>query len=258
VPIIHVPYHLDEHVPDLNVPLPTDADVIEVSVELPGADIWSRLGRLYDSVAGAVEDVARVGSVPTVVSGDCTVSMGLAAGLQRAGIDAAVVWFDAHGDVQTLETTTSGYLGGMALRFLLGYRPELVSERLGLHASPEERVLLVGARDLDPAEVEYLASARLRRSAIDELSTEGLPAGPILLNLDLDVVDPADLPGLRYPAADGPDAPAVLRAARTVLDSGRVAALNIACTWHPGSADPDGAREHIVSTILTSVPEGAD
>lgn len=249
--IIYVPYHLDEHVPDLNVPLPAGADIIEMTVELPGDGTWSRLVRLNDSIAGAVEQVVRAGSVPAVVSGDCTVSIGMAAGLQRAGIDASIVWFDAHGDVQTLETTTSGYLGGMALRFLLGYRPELFSERLGLRPPPEERVLLVDARDLDPAEVEYLASARLRRSAIDELSAELLPAGPLLLNLDLDVVDPADLPGLRFPAPDGPAAPAVLRAARTVLDSGRVAAVNVACTWHPGRDDPDGVRERLVSTVLT-------
>lgn len=251
--IIYVPYHLDERLPDLSVPLPAGAEITEVTVELPEVDIWSRLGRLYDSVAGVVEHVVRAGSVPAVVSGDCTASIGMTAGLQRAGLDASIVWFDAHGDVQTLETTTSGYLGGMALRFLLGYRPELVAERLGLRAPAEERVLLVGARDLDPAEVEYLASARLQRAAIDELSAEVLPAGPLLLNLDLDVVNPAELPGLRYPASDGPGPSAVLHAARTVLDSGRVAALNIACTWHPGRADPDGVREHLVSTVLTSL-----
>ena len=227
-------------------------------MELSEADVWSRLGRLYDSVAGTVERAVRAGSVPAVVSGDCTVSIGLTAGLQRAGLDASVVWFDAHGDVQTLETTTSGYLGGMALRLLVGYRPELVSERLGLRPPAEERVVLVDARDLDPAELEYLASARLRRSTVEELSAEILPAGPLLLHIDLDVVDPAELPGLRYPASDGPDAAAVLRAARTVVDSGQVVALHIACCWHPGRADPDGVREHLVTTLLTSLWERPD
>jgi arginase len=116
-------------------------------------------------------------------------------------------------------------------------------------------VLLVDARDLDPAEDDYLASADVQRSTVDDLSVERLPAGPLLMNLDLDVVDPADLPGLRYPAPGGPDVPAVLRAARTVLDSGRVAALNIACTWHPGGTDPDGVRKHLVSTALASLPD---
>jgi arginase len=250
VSVIYVPYHLDERLPGLDVPLP---DVAEVVAELPEGDVWARLVRLYDSVAGTVERTVRDGSVPVVVSGDCSVSIGMMAGLQRAGVDASVVWFDAHGDLQTLETTTSGYLGGMALRLLLGYRPELVCERLGLRAPVEERVMLVDARDLDPAEVEYLASARVKRLAIEELSADTLPDGPLLVNLDLDIVDPAELPGLRFPAKDGPAGAAVLRAARTVFESGRVAGVNIACTWRPGQADPGGVREQLVSALLAGL-----
>ncbi|HCT77464.1 MAG TPA: arginase [Micromonosporaceae bacterium] len=253
-----MPYHLDEHLPDLKVPLPSGADVTELTVELPDADVWSRLVRLYDSVADAVAQEVRAGSVPVIVSGDCTVSIGITAGLQRAGLDASVVWFDAHGDVQTLETTTSGYIGGMALRILGGYRPELIGERLGLHAPPEEHVMLVDARDLDPPEVEYLASARIKRSTVEEVSAESLPAGPLLVNLDLDILDPAHLPGLRYPAADGPDVPALLRAARAVLDTEQVAAFHIACTWDAGHADPDGIREQLVSTVFARLWDRAD
>ena len=51
-----------------------------------------------------------------VASGDCLTALGTVAGLQAAGADPAVVWFDAHGDVQTPETTSSGYLAGMSLR----------------------------------------------------------------------------------------------------------------------------------------------
>jgi arginase len=253
VRIIYVPYHLDEHLPDLDAPLPPGAAIDELAADLPEADVWSRLAALYDVVAGAVERTVRGGTVPAVVSGDCTVSIGMAAGLQRAGIDPSIVWFDAHGDVQTLETTSSGYLGGMALRFLVGYRPELLAQRIGLRPPPEARVLLVDARDLDPAEVHYLESVPMRRLAIDELSADSLPAGPLLLNLDLDIVDPTQLPGLRYPAADGPDISAVLQSARTVFDTGRVAALNVACTWQPGHADPDRVREHLVAAALAGL-----
>lgn len=257
VSIISVPYHLDEQLPDRHAPLPAEADVTSLSVELPETDVWSRLGRLYESVADAVELSVRAGSLPAVVSGDCTVSVGVAAGLQRAGIDPSIVWFDAHGDLQTLETTSSGYLGGMALRVLLGYRPELVAQGLGLRAPTEDRVLLVGARDLDPPEVGYLATSGVRRSTIDELSADSLPAGPLLVNLDLDVVDPEVLPGLRYPAPDGPDVRSVLNAVRTVFESGRVAALNIACTWRPGGSDPDGVRDQLVSGAVSHLQKQA-
>ena len=75
-----------------------------------------------------------------VLSGDCTTWLGTVAGLQRAGLDPGIAWFDAHGDVQTLETTTSGYLGGLPLRQLTGYRPGLIADGLGLRPVPEHPI----------------------------------------------------------------------------------------------------------------------
>jgi arginase len=240
---ILVPYHLDEHLPDLDVPFPEGATV--VTADLPEGDTWARLAALYEPVAAAVADEVRRGGAPTVLSGDCTTSLGTVAGLQRAGMAPGVVWFDAHGDVQTLETTTSGYLGGLPLRQLVGYRPELVAEPLGLSAVPEDQVVLVDARDLDPPEVDYLAGSAIRRSRVDEVSASLLPEGPLYLHLDLDVVDPRDLPGLRFPAPDGPRAAAVARALDEVLGTGRVAAFGIGCTWYPGHGAADRIRPYI-------------
>ena len=123
---------------------------------------------------------------------------------QRAGSVAGIVWLDAHGDVQTLETTASGYLGGLPLRLLVGYRPELIAARLGLRPVPEQQVLLVGARDLDPPEVSYLDSAPVRRAQVADLDRAVLPDGPVYLHIDLDVIDSAEIPGLRFPAPGGP------------------------------------------------------
>src|SRR5207248_10008289 len=120
---------------------------------------------------------------------DCTTALGTVAGLQRAGIDPAVVWLDAHGDVQTLETTTSGYLGGLALRLLLGYRPELIASRLGLRPVPEQNVVLAGARDLDPPEVAYLETSGIRRAEVTGLDPAIAADGPLYLHIDLDVID---------------------------------------------------------------------
>ena len=161
------------------------------------------------------------------------------AGLQRAGADPGIVWFDAHGDVQTPETTASGYLGGMPLRLLTGYRPELIAARLGLRPVPEHRIVLAGARDLDPPEVTYLARAAIRRREVAGLTTGGLttgglttgglttggltaadlPAGSLYVHADLDVIDAAALPGLRYP----------VRADRTPPGS----RTRCACCWPP-------------------------
>lgn len=177
----------------------------------------------------------------------CTTSLGVVAGLQRAGLAPGVVWFDAHGDVQTLETTTSGYLGGIPLRILTGYRPELISTAIGLAPVPEERIVLVDARDLDPPEREFLAASPMRHMSTDGLTPAGLPDGPLYLHVDLDVVDPGELPGLLFPAPGGPSVGAVADALAVVMGSGRVAAVGLGCTWRPGA----GAAERVASVART-------
>ncbi|PRX98816.1 arginase family protein [Allonocardiopsis opalescens] len=250
--VIQVPYHLDEHLPGLELPGAGEPGTLAVTAELPEGDRWTRMAALYAVVAEAVEREVRAGAAPVVVSGDCTASLGTAAGLRRAGVDASVVWFDAHGDVQTQETTASGYLGGMPLRVLLGYRPGAIADRLGLAALPEERALLVGARDLDPPEAAYLAASRVGRRAVAELTAADLPDGPLLLHLDVDVIDAAELPGLRYPAPGGPSTEQVLAAVARVAATGRVAAVDLACPWHPGAAPAPGVRARLLAAAAVA------
>ena len=230
--VIRVPYHIDDFLPDLDVPLAPDLDV---TADLPAAAAWDRMAVLYAAVSQQVADAVRDGAgLPVVQSGDCTTSLGIVAGLQRSGAYPGIVWFDAHGDVQTLETSTSGYLGGLPLRLLAGYRPELVADALGLRAVPEDQIVLAGARDLDPPEVQYLAGAAIRRREVDGLTVADLPDGPLYVHLDVDVLDPGGLPGLILPVSGGPDPDQVSRALRMLRATGRVAAVGIACTWHPG------------------------
>ena len=217
---ILVPFHQDQRL-DLDVP----ADVV-VDPVLPGGDIWTRLTALHRHVA----DVVRPGD--TVISGDCLVAAGVLAGLQRAGTDPVVVWFDAHGDVHTLDTTTSGYLGGLSLRLLLGAHRDLFADRIGFTPLAEARAVLVDGRDLDPAEVDYLATARLHRATVHDLG--GIPAGPVLLHVDVDVIDSAELPGLLFPAPGGPSRNDVVAAITHLRATREIAALNIACTWTSG------------------------
>jgi arginase len=243
---ITVPYHLDEWLPDLD--LPFDA-AQTVTATLPGGDEWDRLAALYQAVAGPVSDAVSGGDVPLVLSGDCTTALGTMAGLHAAGTQPAVVWFDAHGDVQTVETTTSGYLAGMSLRLLTEYRPELIATRLGLTPVPEQRILLVDARDLDPPEASYLAGAQIRRAQVAGLTAADLSAGPLYVHVDLDVIAPAELPGLRFPAPGGPSVDQVAAALRLIVDTGRVAAVGLACSWYPGHAAAARVRPPLAAAL---------
>jgi arginase len=233
VPVIGVPYHLDEYLPGLDLaPRPDQT----VTAELAGTDTWERLAALYSAVGRAVAAAAGRGDRPVVVSGDCTTSLGTVAGLQQAGADPGIIWLDAHGDVHTPESTASGYLGGMPLRLLAGYHPELIAARLGLRPVPEERIVLAGTRDLDPPEVDYLATAAIRRCEVADLGALDLPGGPLYVHVDLDVITPDEVPGLRYPAPGGPFAEQVAATLSLLLATRRVAAVGIACTWYPGHA----------------------
>lgn len=231
--VLRVPYHIDEHLPDLDLPLPAPPAGQVITAGPAGAGVWGTLAALYTAVAAAVAGAARDGGLPVVVSGDCTTALGTVAGLQRAGTDPAVVWIDAHGDLQTLETTASGYLGGLPLRLLAGYRPELIANRLGLRPVPAERILLAGARDLDPPEADYLARVPVRRASLEQCLADR-PDGPLYVHLDLDITDPGYLPGLRYPAPGGADPAAVAATLGGLLRTGQAAAVGIACTWRPG------------------------
>ncbi|HEX2133967.1 MAG TPA: arginase family protein [Actinophytocola sp.] len=232
---IVVPFHQDERLPPGSLPVSGP----EVAPDLPPGERWERLVTLWDAVADAVAGT----TAPSVFSGDCLVALGVLAGVQRAGVDPSLLWFDAHGDVHTPESSTSGYLGGMALRLALGAHRERVADPLGLRPLAEDRVTLVDARDLDPAEADYLATAAIRRATVAEVE---VPAGPLVLHLDVDVIDSGDLPGLLFPVPGGPSRDSVLAAVRRVLDTGRVVALSVACPWHPGD---DPRRAELLSVL---------
>ncbi|MFY1651722.1 arginase family protein [Solwaraspora sp. WMMB762] len=230
---ILVPYHLDEYLPELDVPGSAETTVMP---SLPDGTRWARMAWLYGAVAVTVAGTVSAGHRPLVLSGDCTTALGVVAGLQRAGVDPMVVWFDAHGDLQSPETTSSGYLGGMPLRLLTGHRRDLIATALDLRPVAEADVVLADGRDLDPPEADQLRRSAIRHRPVGDVADAvgQLPDRPIYLHLDADVVDPVELPGLRFPAPGGPQLAEVADAVTAVLDTGRVAAVGVACTWDPG------------------------
>lgn len=252
VPVIVLPYHQDERLSELAIRLPAGVESLTVDPALPAADQWTRLAVLHDALAAQVASSTRTGTVTRVVTGDCLGALGTLVGLQRSGLDPALVWFDAHGDVHTVESSTSGYLGGMPLRMAVGGDPALLSRPLGLRALPESRAVLVDARDLDPAEVTYLAQSELRQLRVQDISADDLPDGPVLVHVDLDVIDADELPGVRFPADNGPSGGQLFAALERLLASGRVAALNISCPWFDPADDAEAARRtRLVDTLLS-------
>jgi arginase len=105
---------------------------------------------LNRALAGRVRDAREADALPVVLAGNCMTAVGTLAGL---GGTPAVLWFDAHGDFNTPETTASGFLDGMALAMLTGRCwANLVRTVHGFQPVPERDVVLLGARELDAGE----------------------------------------------------------------------------------------------------------
>ena len=106
--------------------------------------------------------------------------------------------------------------------------------------------MLVDARDLDPAEATFLNQSNVRQVRVEDVSVRDLPRGPIVVHVDLDVIDGREVPGLRFPVANGPSAAQVFSSLEPLFASGRVVALSIACSWF----DPVREAESIQRTEL--------
>jgi arginase len=228
--LIISPWHLDEHIPGFPVPASLIAAICPA---LPAAPTAARISLLHQAVAEAVAGASR----PLLLSGDCPAARGAVAGLQRRHRDVAVVWLDAHGDFNTPGITTSGYLGGMALGMLTGRTPGLLGDELGLRPVPDTSIVLADARDLDPAERDALTASQVRRVPADPAAITaalgGLGRMPVYLHLDIDVVDSAQLPGLRFPSGPGPSLTQIEECLTAVCAAADVVAAGIACAWLP-------------------------
>ena len=240
--LIVAPWHLDEHIPAFPVPVGA-AETICPS--LPDGAMADRMTVLQRAVAGAAARAAR----PLVLSGDCPTSLGAVAGLQVRYRDLAVVWLDAHGDFNTPAITISGYLGGMALAILTGRAPELFRDAFGLRPVADTDVLLTDARDLDPAERDALAASQVRRAPADPATITAalskLGRTQVYLHLDVDVIDSAQLPGLRFPSGPGPSITQIEECLAAVCATADVKAACIACAWLPDRVNDQATREAI-------------
>ncbi len=240
--LIAAPWHLDEPIPDFPVPAGT---VATIGPLLPDGTVPSRVTVLHRAVADAVAEAAR----PLLLSGDCLASLAVAAGLQRRHREIAIVWLDAHGDFNTSAITISGYLAGMPLAMLTGRAPELFAAPLGLRPVPEQNIVLADARDLDPAERDALAASQVRHlpATVDAFlaALSGLRDLPVYLHVDVDIMDSADVPGLRFPAGPGPTLTDLESCLTAITASANVVAACLACAWLPGQVGRPPAREAI-------------
>jgi arginase len=152
----------------------------------PTAEIRTAF-ELASGIAGSVRAAVGRGESPIVLAGNCISSLGTISAIAHK--DLALVWHDAHGDLNTPETSTSGFLDGMALAACTGrcWNP-MTATIPGFMPVRETRVHLAGARDLDPAEEAVLSEGRISHGADPTRALRG--ASGFYAHVDLDVLDP--------------------------------------------------------------------
>jgi arginase len=206
---------------------------------------------LHGLVSNQVRRALADGEFPLVLSGNCnTAAVGTLAGAGVEGL--GVVWLDAHGEFNTPETTTTGFLDGMGLAIAVGRCWKAMAEGVpGFAPVPEENVVMVGVRDTDPTEQERLDASGIVVAGVGSAERQGVIAlaaaldglktrvGRVYVHLDLDVLDAKKVgKANEFASGGGPSAEELQTALGMVLERFEVVAAGIA-SYDP-AFDPDG------------------
>ena len=243
--MIAVPYHLGRR----GVEVGRGPLVILEALQQPYVMIeGDGIAQVNSRLAQAVSEHPR----PAIVlAGNCNSCLGTLSALD----DPGVVWFDAHGDFNTPETSISGAFEGMSLAVAAGHcHRELMPRPVA-----EENVVLAATRSLDPLE-----EVRLRQSNIELASLDALPSAlrrleprvkTIYLHLDLDVLDPTVSPGVNFSEPGGISLDQLYNAVKQVAGTGKLAAAAIA-NFNP-DRDRDNRTLKIAETLVAILSEAS-
>jgi arginase len=169
------------------------------------------------SLAVKVDEVVKSGAFPLVVGGDHSIAIGTLAGVSKHFNNLGVIWYDAHGDLNTAETSPSGNIHGMPLAVSIGIGHPMLTNVCGY--SPKikpENIVIVGARALDDGEKELIRKKGIKVFTMHEIDRLGMTqvmeetisylkdrTDGVHLSLDLDGLDPNDAPGVGTPVIGG-------------------------------------------------------
>lgn len=170
-----------------------------------------------EALAQVVDEVMKKGNFPLILGGDHSIAIGTLAGLAMNQENLGVIWYDAHGDLNTEETSPSGNIHGMPLAVSIG----LGHERLVNIGKPgpkikPENIVIIGARSLDDGERKLIKEKGIKvytmhevdRIGMSQVMTETIQylkerTDNVHLSLDLDGLDPQHAPGVGTPVIGG-------------------------------------------------------
>jgi arginase len=169
--------------------------------------------KLANAVAGVIDN----NRFPLVLGGDHSIAIGTLAGVSKHYNNLGVIWYDAHGDLNTAETSPSGNIHGMPLAASLGIGHEALTSIGGYNPKVKpENIVIIGARSLDDGEKELIKEMGIKVYTMHEIDRLGMATvmedaiayiskntDGVHLSLDLDGLDPNDAPGVGTPVLGG-------------------------------------------------------
>lgn len=182
---------------------------------------------------------AAAGHFPLILGGDHSIAVGTVAGLLDAWGAVGVLWVDAHGDVNTPDTSPSGNVHGMPVAVLAGEAPLFPALGWGERRLDPSRLVLFGIRNLDPGERQLLRKLGIRVFTMSEIDQVGVKAavleaiellkgpGGIHLSVDMDAMDPLQAPGVGTPWPGGLTYREAHLAMELLAASGHVASMEV-------------------------------
>ncbi len=233
---------------------------------------WNRMALANANFADVVREGLQDDLITIGLEANCNDLLGMLSGLKYDSDGNArrvgLVFIDAHGDFNTPETTLSGMLGGMPVAIAAGHALHNVRKTTGLaEPLPMSDIVWGGVRDLDPLEADRFTeyevqqfsvqdvrelSANLKKQ-MDDLADR---VDVVYVHIDMDVLDPAEVPGHSLAVADGPSSKDLAAAMTMMFENPKTVALGIAST--PSfSLDPDGVSRQAALNLIEGAIKGA-
>lgn len=170
-----------------------------------------------ERLAAKVNEIIQSNRFPLVLGGDHSIAIGSIAGIAKHYQSLGVIWYDAHGDLNTADTSPSGNIHGMPLAICLGLgHPDLINIASYNPKVRPENIIIIGARSLDDGEKKLIREKGIRVYTMHEIDRMGMTAvmeetisylsartDGVHLSLDLDGLDPNDAPGVGTPVIGG-------------------------------------------------------
>jgi arginase len=235
---------------------------------------WNHLALAAGDMSKIVEEDRRAGYLPIALLANCNGLLGMLSGLQHSGtgskpLRVGLVFIDAHGDFNTPETTLSGMLGGMPVAIAAGQCLTRMRMKAGLEpAIPTRHIVEMCVRDTDPLEQELLDRSEIQQLTLEDVRTRSANlhremkrlselTDLIYVHVDMDGLDPSEVPGVALPVPNGPSSRELAAALTEIFKYKKAAAFGVAAMPFD-QQDKTGISRQAAYNLILGVVKGVN